>query len=316
MYYPLGTLYPNQLPQILVELQEIYVGYLFLFDGQDKGYLEYLSYGFTPQIRLVFKNPNTLNDYLIVVSTLGINNPRNYEGGDSSGSSSDRFVEVFQLLEYLSKVTSDEETDIDTPIAYFDKAVLGEKYKNNSYDLDIEDLSKTLNRHLLNQLPTYLLNPSWKRERLLFESAKQVREIMSAETNMHDIFGHGCYGLPKNMYTQMFTVWETGETKPLNLNFLEMARKLRIFLDRVNRSENNQHLQGLDNVYSALYYCTHSEKTMEPALIISDAHDEFRIEIIPSGWDNDSYVQRLPGTTHYDYNGIAHDGSAFKLFKY
>lgn len=315
LHYPLSTLYPESLGDILIELQDRYVGYLFLFDGDGKTSLGYISYGYTPQIGFIFKKPSTLNDYLIIVSEIAINNPRKYQSGDSGGSSSERFIQIFNLLEYLAKIESNGERTIVHPIASFDKKELGANYENDSYNLDIEALSKSLNRYLLNQLPAYLLNPTWKYNKPLFESAKQVTEIMNAKTDIHNLLGRGCYGLPQEMHSQMFAVWETGETKPSNLNFLEMARKLRIFLDQVNHSQKNKHLKGFDNVYSALSFCSH-DRTMKPALILSDDHDHSRIEIIPSGWDNDNYVQRLPNTEHFDYNGIKHDGSAFKLFRY
>ena len=316
LLYPTSTFSPFQLPDIFIELQNKYVGYLFLFGGEGKNYLEYLSYGLTPKLGFIFKKPNTINDYLIIVSDFSIHNPRNYQSGDDSGSGSMRFVEIFNLLEYLAKVESDGEKKVVNPIACFDKDSLREDYEN---DPDI--LSKFFNYHLLNMLPAYLLNPAWTQSKILFDSANQIGEIMFVETNIHSQLGVGCYGLPEELNSQKFSVWETGEDKPSNLTFLEMARKLRIFLDRVKYNQNKNHLKGMDNVYSALNFCSshgHPDEklTMKTALIISDNQDHCRIEIIPAGWDNNRYVQRLPNTKYFDYNGIKNDGSVFKLFKY
>lgn len=319
LYYPGYSFYPIQLGNILVQLQDRYVGYLFLFDSKEKGYIQAINYGFVPKVGFIFKKHNTLTDYLIIivsVRTIIIQNEFNKINNHSS------FAQVLNLLEYLTQIDSDGEEEIAKPIIYFDKKQLTKYYINDDDSLDCEYLSKVFNRYLLNQLPIPLLNPAWKRNKPLIESARQVREIMNAETEIENLLERCCYGLPKEMYSQMFAVWETGENKSSNLNFLEMTKKLKIFLERVNKSNNTEHLIGSRTVYAAINECLIDpslDETMQSALILSDAYDNFRIEIIPSGWDNDTYTQRLPSTEseHWERcSSIEHDGSEFKLFAY
>lgn len=316
LYYSRSSLRASSLGRILVELQDRYVGYIFLFNNKPKGYIQHINHGFIPMIGFVFKKPNTLTDYLIIIiSVLTISNDEFDKRNNPVP-----FAKFLNLLEYFTHIDSGGEQDIAIPLAHFDERQLTKNYTNDDDSLDCEYLSKVFNKYLLNELPLTLLNPAWKRNKPLIESAQQVREIMNAKTEIENLLERCCYGLPKEMYSQMFAVWETGENKPSNLNFLEMTKKLKIFLERVNKSNNTEHLIGLSTVYAAINECLSCpEETMQSALILSNAYDNFRIEIIPSGWDNNFYVQRLPKTDseHWDrFSSIEDDGSEFKLFNY